>query len=362
VANHASPLGCSSNVGKKNLGHPCDLPRERRRRWYARGAAAAVAMGCIMKCWTSLGWAVMLLVLLGGCALFNQPPVASMIASSLSGNSPLTVTIDASDSYDPDGSIMKYEWDFGDGTEGTGATPTHTFTSTTARTFTVILTVTDNSGATTTATQSIELLLAGSSGSNPPMARFTAKPSYGNSPLTIVFDASLSSAVDGTIAVYAWDFGDGATGSGKTISHTFTAAATTNFTVTLTVTDNSGSTATTSLVITAMVPVVVATDGPTASFTASTPVTIYASPYLPSTPSLFEVEFDPALSTAAPGHSLKIFVWDFGDGGSLTMTTAATVKHTYSSGAPSHTYVVTLTVIDEQGLTDSAVRNVTVTN
>jgi len=50
------------------------------------------------------------------------------------------------------------------------------------------------------------------------------------------------------------------------------------------------------------------------------------------------------------------------DGETLSTTTNATVKHTYSSGAPSHTYVVTLTVIDEQGLTDSAVRNVTVTN
>jgi len=301
-------------------------------------------------------------VILSGCLFFNSVPIARFSASVLTGTAPLFVSFDASNSYDPDGTIFSYHWDFGDESTATGITTSHTFTATTIRTFTIKLTVTDDAGATGTSTQSIELLLAGSSGSNPPTARFTAKPSYGNSPLTVVFDASLSSAVDGTIAVYAWDFGDGATGSGKTISHTFTAAATTNFTVTLTVTDNSGSTATTSLVITAMVPVVVATDGPTASFTASDPVTIYPSPSLPSKPSLFEVEFDPALSTAAPGHSLKIFVWDFGDGGSLTMTTAATVKHTYSSGAPSHTYVVTLTVIDEQGLTDSAVRNVTVTN
>jgi len=315
-----------------------------------------------MKCWTSLGWAVMLLVLLGGCALFNQPPVASIIASSLSGNSPLTVTIDASDSYDPDGRIVSYHWDFGDGTTDTGITTSHTFTTATIRTFTITLTVTDDADAAATSTQSIEVLPAGSSGDNSPTARFTAKPSYGNSPLTIVFDASLSYDADGTISVYAWDFGDDATGSGVTISHTFTATATTNFTVTLTVTDNTGSTATTSLVITAMVPVVVPTDGPTASFTTSTPVTIYASPSLPSPPSLFEVEFDPALSTAAPGHSLKIFLWNFGDGETLSTTTNATVKHTYASGSPSHTFVVTLTVIDEQGLTDSAVRNVTVTN
>jgi PKD repeat protein len=303
-----------------------------------------------------------LLFLLGGCLLLNQLPIARFSASVLTGTAPLLVSFDASSSYDLDGTIFSYHWDFGDGSTDTGITPSHTFTTTTIRTFTITLIVTDDAGATGTSTQSIEVLPAGSSGSNPPTARFTARPSHGNSPLTIVFDASLSSAVDGTIAVYAWDFGDDATGSGVTISHTFTAAATTNFTVTLTVTDNSGSTAITSLVITAMVPVVVPTDGPTASFTASTPVTIYASPSLPSTPSLFEVEFDPALSTAAPGHSLKIFLWDFGDGETLSTTTNAKVRHLYSSGAPSHTYVVTLTVIDEQGLTDSAVRNVTVTN
>jgi PKD repeat protein len=294
--------------------------------------------------------------------LFNQSPVASIIASSLSGNSPLTITFDASDSYDPDGSIATYHWDFGDGTGGTGATPTHTFTTTTVQTFTITLTVTDDAGATATSAQTIEVFPAGSPGNNPPTARFTVDPSYGNAPLTVVFDASLSSDVDGTIALYAWDFGDGTTGSGETISHTFTAAATTNYTVTLTVTDDDGTSNTTSIVISVMVPDVVATDGPTASFTASDPVTIYASPSLPSIPSLFEVEFDPALSTAAPGHSLKTYIWNFGDGDSHTMATDATVKHTYSSGAASHTYVVTLTVIDDQGLTDSTVRNVTLVN
>ena len=310
----------------------------------------------------SLGVLILFAALLSSCALLNQPPIASIIASSLSGNSPLTITFDASASYDPDGTIATYEWDFGDGTEGTGATSTHTFASTTVQTFTVTLTVTDNSGAKATTTQSIEVLPAGSTGTNPPTARFSAKPSYGNSPLTVAFDASLSYDADGTISVYAWDFGDGSTGAGKTISHTFTVVATTNITVTLTVTDNSGSTGTTSLVVTTMVPVVVPTDGPTASFTKSEPVTVYHSDHLPDTPSLFEVTFDPVLSTAAPGHTLKIFLWNFGDGETLSMTTNATVKHTYALNAPHHTFVATLTVIDEQGLSGSTVHNVTVTN
>ncbi len=305
---------------------------------------------------------MVIVVILSGCLFFNSVPIARLYADILTGTAPLLVSFDASSSYDPDGRIVSYHWDFGDGSTDTGITTSHTFMTTTIRTFTITLTVTDDADATATSTQSIEVLPAGSSGSNPPTARFSAKPSYGNSPLTVQFDAALSSDVDGEIAVYAWDFGDGTSGSGETISHMFTSTATTNFTVTLTVTDNSGSTASTSLVITTMVPVVVPTDGPTASFTASDPITVYASDNLPVTPSLFEVTFDPALSTPAPGHTLKTFLWNFGDGETLSLPTNASVKHTYASGAPSHSFVVTLTVIDEQGLTDSTVRNVTVTN
>jgi len=315
-----------------------------------------------MRCVIGLGILILFAAFVSSCSLLNQSPVASIVASSLNGNSPLTITFDATNSYDPDGSITTYAWDFGDGAEDTGATPTHTFTSTTVRTFTVTLTVTDNSGATATSTQSIEVLPAGSTGSNPPTARFTATPSYGNSPLTVQFDASLSYDADGTITVYAWDFGDDTTGAGKTILHVFTAVATTNITVTLTVTDNTGSTGSTSLVVTAMVPVIIPTDGPTASFTKSDATTIYASPSLPGTPSQFEVTFDPVLSTAAPGHTLKTFLWSFGDGETFSTTTNVTVKHIYASGSPSHTFVATLTVIDEQDLPGSTVRNVTVTN
>jgi len=52
-------------------------------------------------------------------------------------------------------------------------------------------------------------------------------------------------------------------------------------------------------------------------------------------------------------------VWDFGDGEGLTMTTEANVTHVYELRAQSHAFVVTLTVIDEQALSPSAVRNVT---
>ena len=60
----------------------------------------------------------------------NQSPIASFTATPTSGMVPLEVFFDASGSYDPDGDISSYEWDFKDGTTGTGETVNHTFNST----------------------------------------------------------------------------------------------------------------------------------------------------------------------------------------------------------------------------------------
>jgi len=308
--------------------------------------------------------AALLLALVWGCALLNSAPIAHIAASVLSGESPLLVQFNASGSVDPDGRITAYAWNFGDGTTASGKTASHTFTATANRTYTVTLTVTDDNGATASGSQSIEVLVTTPSDNNPPTARFTVSPSYGNSPLTVQFNASSSSDSDGSIELYGWDFGDGKTGSGMIMSHTFTAVATSNITVTLTVTDDDGATGTTTAVITVIVPEVVATDGPTASFTVTDPVLlIYHSDNPSSSPSLFEVEFDPSASTAAAGgHYIEFYLWNFGDGETLSMTTDAKVKHPYELRAQTHTFVVTLTVIDEQGLTHSAVGNVTLTN
>jgi len=304
---------------------------------------------------------IAVLTVISACTLLNQPPIVRFTASLLSGSSPLRVNFDASASYDPDGRIASYDWDFADGSTNTGKTTSHTFTTATTQTYTVRLTVTDDGGAASVAYQSIEVLGSSVSGNNAPTARFTASPTYGNSPLTVQFNASSSTDADGSIALYSWDFGDNSTGSGKILSHTFTAAATSNFTVRLTVTDNQGATGSTTAVITVLVPEVVATDGPTASFTVADPVLIYDSSNPSNTPTLYEVEFDPSASTAAAGgHYIAFYLWNFGDGGEgLTVTTDAKVKHTYELRAQSHTFVVTLTVIDEQGLSHSAVRNVT---
>ncbi len=77
-----------------------------------------------------------------------------------------------------------------------------------------------------------------------PTADFTFSPSAPLVGQTVAFDASASSDPDGTIVSYAWDFGDGSTGTGVTTSHAYTSAGT--FRVTLTVTDNDGLTGTSS--------------------------------------------------------------------------------------------------------------------
>ncbi len=77
-----------------------------------------------------------------GVTPVNQAPVAQISAAPTTGTAPLAVAFSAADSYDPDGSIVAYQWSFGDGTTSTEARPTHTFNA--AGVYTVALTVRDN--------------------------------------------------------------------------------------------------------------------------------------------------------------------------------------------------------------------------
>src|SRR6185369_11494082 len=79
----------------------------------------------------------------------NQPPVVTIAASPTSGAAPLPVSF-TSTASDPDGSIASYLWDFGDGQSSTSPNPSHTYGSSGSRL--ARLTVTDNRGATASAT------------------------------------------------------------------------------------------------------------------------------------------------------------------------------------------------------------------
>ena len=128
----------------------------------------------------------------GGTISTNAVPVAAITGNPLSGNLPLDVDFDASGSTDSDGTIVLYEWDFdGDGSydSNTGSVATTSFTFTTAGDFDTTVRVTDNEGATDTASMS-------ESGSgtitvnDPPVAAIAGTPLSGSLPLLVDFDAS----------------------------------------------------------------------------------------------------------------------------------------------------------------------------
>jgi PKD repeat protein len=146
------------------------------------------------------------------------------------------ITFDGTASYDTDGFITSYEWDFGDGNTGTGANPSHVYSA--VGMYTVTLTVTEDQGQTNSAETTAEI-----SPVTPipldPVADANG-PYSGIQASAVHFDGSGSNDPDGTIVSYEWDFGDGNTGTGMNPSHIYTAAGV--YTVTLTVTDDQGLT------------------------------------------------------------------------------------------------------------------------
>lgn len=94
----------------------------------------------------------------GGTPPVNSAPVASFTFSCTD----LVCSFNASASYDSDGSIVNYAWNFGDGSTGSGVTVNRTFAA--AGTYNVTLTVTDNEGATGSQAKSVSVTSGGSGG------------------------------------------------------------------------------------------------------------------------------------------------------------------------------------------------------
>ena len=284
----------------------------------------------------------------------NDPPVADITASPLTGTLPLTVNFDASGSTDSDGTIDKYEWDFdGDGIWDldTGTTATTSFEYTTAGNFDAAVRVTDDDGATDTAS-----LSDGVSGeidvNDPPVADITGSPLTGGLPLTVDFDATGSTDSDGTIDKYEWDWeGDGIydldSGTTATAQHEFLSSGT--FDTTVRVTDNDGGIDTASL-----------TDGGGGEITVTEPpvAEITATPSSGSAP--LEVTLD-ASGSSDPDGTIDLYEWDLDGNGSFETNTGTTntVMHTYVSiGIVS----VSVRVTDNDGLSDTASTPVDVIN
>jgi len=172
----------------------------------------------------------------------------------------------------------------------------------------------------------------------PPTASFTFAPSSPIAGSSVGFNASASSDPDGSIVSYAWSFGDGGTGSGATVSHTYAAPG--SYTAQLTVTDDDGTPDTRTAVVTVSAP---ANQAPIASFTVS------PSSGVPGTTFTFN-----AGSSYDPDGSIVSYQWTFGDG---STGSGASAQHAYA--APG-TYTVRLTVFDNGGASDTTTRSVSV--
>jgi len=170
----------------------------------------------------------------------NNPPIADA-KGPYQGYINQTITFDASKSYDTDGIIEYYRWDFTNNdiwdTEWIEAeTITYVYSSTGK--YNVSLEVKDNQGATSIDTSMVTILNI-EEDKVPPVAKANG-PYTGLVNQNITFDATGSYDIDGTITKYIWNFGDGTTSSSKNPIHAYKNNGT--YIVTLEVTDNNGLT------------------------------------------------------------------------------------------------------------------------
>jgi alpha-tubulin suppressor-like RCC1 family protein len=280
-------------------------------------------------------------VLVGDVAAPNQPPTARVTGTCTGLSCPLS----GATSTDADGTITQYAWDFGDGAKPTGVDPGHTYA--TAGTYDVTLTVTDDDGAPSTASVQVTVTDPGPPPPNQdPVARITG----GCADLSCPLSASTSTDADGSIAGYAWDFGDETTATGVNPGHTYADPGT--YTVTLTVTDDDSAADTDTLEVTVSQPLVstvafraaAATDANTSSATVVVPAGVRAGDQLVlvATSNTAANATTPAgwtlLGGAADGTEVKSSVW--------TRTAAA--------GVAGSTVRVPLSAISKTSLTLSA--------
>jgi PKD repeat protein len=257
----------------------------------------------------------------------NIAPQALIDANPLSGKTPLPVHFSGTRSYDEDGSISSYRWDFGDGTSATGTQVDHTYNR--SGDYRATLTVTDNQGKSGTAAITIRV------DNSPPVADARADRTSGSDPLTVNFDGSQSKDPDGRIVSYQWNFGDGYSEKTAIASHQYRNPQ--SYTAVLTVTDDKGMTDTDEIVIT------VGNEPPVAAITFS--------PQEGTEP--LTVQLDGSQSHD-PDDTDLTFLWDFGDG---VYGNGMTAGHTYEEKG---TYQLSLLVTDPHGASNKAVATVEV--
>lgn len=261
----------------------------------------------------------------GGGASQNKKPVANA-GGDYYGEVNKPVYLDASKSYDSDGYIVSYTWDFGDGTSGSGKKVSHTYAA--PGDYTVTLTVEDDDGAVDTDTAVVHIYETIMNLKPVPIITVKSHAHVGE---LIEFNASKSYDPDGSIASYVWKFGDGKVDYGKTVFHSYSTPGV--YRVELVVVDNDG-------------------------FSNSTTrnITIYSSSsggagvkaHLSIEPDTAYVNSIVIFNATGSEGEIEVYIWEFGDGNNLT-TSSPMCNHTYSKPG---TYFVNLTVVGPDGETD----------
>lgn len=248
------------------------------------------------------------------------PPEANFSTSSGCINSPVDFTDLSTICY---GTITGWSWDFGDGNSSSLASPSHNYAST--GTFTTTLKVYSSNGDSASVQQDITI-------HETPVAWFTRPDSACVGSDVIFLDASTSN--DGVLQQWDWKFGDGDSGTGNTITHSYLNAGI--YTVELISTTSFGcsDTATRSITI---------NPGPISDFQIYNTCAGETAQFLNT--------------TTATGTSILSTDWDFGDGNSSTQTNP---NNTYSSTA--NTYNITLISTAINGCSDTITRAVRIAN
>ncbi|MDS0260625.1 PKD domain-containing protein, partial [Haloarcula sp. S1CR25-12] len=255
----------------------------------------------------------------------NDAPAPAASANRTSVTVGEAVAFDAGNSTDSDGSIAAYDWTFGDGAGGAAERVVHSYSS--AGTYTVELTVTDDDGATDNATVTVEV--------TEPNEAPTASASANRTAVTVgeavSFDANESTDTDGRIERSQWAFDDGTTATVSQPTHAFASPGT--YAVELTVTDDDGATDNATVTVEVAAP----NTAPTAVATANASTVAVGD----------AVAFNASRSTDADGR-IESYAWNLRDGS--TVSGPRTTEAFSSAG----TYTVELTVTDDDGATNTS--------